>query len=60
MRCKCGKAEKKCLVYAVTKAHAHKGFKVSAKLCLNLSSHKWAKPTHSLLGSFIPTGSWIL
>ena len=34
-KCNCSSLEK-CMVHSVSRTHTHKGFKVSAKLCLNL------------------------
>ena len=36
----------------------HKGFIVSWKLCLNLCSLKWLRPSLSLVISLIPLGLW--
>ena len=37
----------------------HKGSIVSWKLCLNLCSLKWLRPSLSLVISLIPSGLWI-
>ena len=37
----------------------HKGFNVSWKLCLNLCSLRWLRPSLSLVISLIPLGLWI-
>ena len=54
MRCNFNCGDKKNSVHL---AHAHKGFKVSAKLCLNLCFRKRLKPSRTRLTSFTLIGS---
>ena len=42
---------KQCSVSSVSREHEDNGFKVSAKLCLNLCSLKWLKPKRNLLSN---------
>ena len=50
---------KKCSVFSVSREHDHNGFKVSAKSCLNLCSHKLLKPNRNLLITLTPNRSQI-
>ena len=36
------------IVLSISRQHEHNGFTVSGKLCLNLSSCKWLKPSRNL------------
>ena len=51
---------KKCMVVSTSRPQLHNGFKVSWKLCLNLWSRKWLRPTRSLVSNLIPSGLSIL
>ena len=55
-----GSVEKKWAMLSVSREHEHKGFKVSAKLSLNLGSLTRLKSTLNLSRSLIPKGSYIL
>ena len=46
--------EKKCVVDSAKFPQLHKGFIASLKLCRNLYSLRWLKPTRSPVKSFIP------
>ena len=45
---------KKWEVDSISRLQEHSGLIVSWKLCLNLCSLRWLKPTRSLVSSFIP------
>ena len=45
---------KKCVVDSTKFPQLHKGFIPSSKLCRNLCSLRWLKPTRNLVKSFIP------
>ena len=45
---------KKCVVDSTKFPQLHKGFIASTKLCRNLCSLRWLKPTRNLAKSFIP------
>ena len=51
---------RKCAVDSVSKPQLQNGFKESWKLCLNLRSRKWLKPSRSLVINLIPLGLWQL
>ena len=51
-----GQWRKKWVVDSISWSQLHKGFNVSWKLCLNLCSLKWLKPSLSLVISLIPLG----
>ena len=48
------------MVVSTSRPQLHNGFKVSWKLCLNLWSRKWLRPTRSLVSNLIPSGLSIL
>ena len=48
-----GQSRRKCEVDSISKSQLQIGFKQSQKLCLNLCSHKWLRPTSSLVISLI-------
>ena len=47
-------SRKKWEVDSISRLQEHSGLIVSWKLCLNLCSLRWLKPTRSLVSSFIP------
>ena len=49
---------KKWVVDSISWLQLHKGFIVSWKLCFNLCSLKWLRPSLSLVISLIPLGLW--
>ena len=49
-----GQWGRKCERDSVFKPRLQIGFKQSWKICLNLLSHKWLRPTHSRVISLIP------
>ena len=51
---------KKWEVDSISRLQEHSGLIVSWKLCLNLCSLRWLKPTRSLVSSFIPYTSTTL
>ena len=51
-----GQWRRKCAVDSISKPQLHNGFKESWKLCLNLCSRKWLKPSRSLVINLIPLG----
>ena len=51
---------RKCAVDSISKPQLQNGFKESWKLCLNLCSCKWLKPSRSLVINLIPLGLWQL
>ena len=51
---------KKCNAVSASMLQEHNGFKVSSKLCQNLSSRNWLNPNLNLVSNFIPTRSWML
>ena len=51
-----GQWRKKWVVDSISWPQLHKGFNVSWKLCLNLCSLRWLKPSLSLVISLIPLG----
>ena len=55
-----GQWRRKCAVDSISKPQLQNGFKESWKLCLNLYSHKWLKPSRSLVINLIPLGLWQL
>ena len=55
-----GQWRRKCAVDSISKPQLQNGFKESWKLCLNLSSRKWLKPSRSLVMNLIPLGLWQL
>ena len=54
-----GQWRKKWVADSISWPQLHKGFIVSWKLCLNLCSLKWLRPSLSLVISLIPLGLWI-
>ena len=54
------KRRRKCAVDSISKPQLQNGFKESWKLCLNLCSRKWLKPSRSLVINLIPLGLWQL
>ena len=50
----------KCIFVSGSILQGHRGFKVSAKLYLNLCSRKWLKPNRNLVSNLISTSSLIL
>ena len=48
------------MVVSTSRPQLHNGFKVSWKLCLNLCSRKWLRPTRSLVSNLIPSRLSIL
>ena len=55
-----GQWRRKCAVDSISKPQLQNGFKESWKLCLNLCSRKWLKPSRSLVINLIPLGLWQL
>ena len=55
-----GQWKRKCAVDSISKPQLQNGFKESWKLCLNLCSRKWLKPSRSLVINLIPLGLWQL
>ena len=55
-----GQWRRKCPVDSKSKPQQQNRFKGSWKLCLNLCSSKWLKPSHSLVINLIPLGLWQL
>ena len=55
-----GQRRRKCAVDSISKPQLQNGFKESWKLCLNLCSRKWLKPSRSLVINLIPLGLWQL
>ena len=55
-----GQWRRKCEVDSISKPQLQNGFKESWKLCLNLCSRKWLKPSRSLVINLIPLGLWQL
>ena len=55
-----GQWRRKCAVDSISKLQLQNGFKESWKLCLNLCSRKWLKPSRSLVSNLIPLGLWQL
>ena len=55
-----GQWRRKCAVDSISKLQLQNGFKESWKLCLNLCSRKWLKPSRSLVINLIPLGLWQL
>ena len=51
---------RKYAVDSIPKPQLQNGFKESWKLCLNLCSRKWLKPSRSLVSNLIPLGLWQL
>ena len=51
-----GQWRKKWVMDSISWPQLHKGFNVSWKLCLNLCSLKWLRPSLSLVISLIPLG----
>ena len=55
-----GQWRRKCLADSISKPHLQNVFKESWKLCLNLCSRNWLKPSRSLAINLIPLGLWQL
>ena len=55
-----GQWRRKCLADSISKPQLQNVFKESWKLCLNLCSRKWLKPSCSLVINLIPLGLWQL
>ena len=55
-----GQWRRKCSVDSKSKPQQQNRFNESWKLCLNLCSSKWLKPSHSLVINLIPLGLWQL
>ena len=55
-----GQWRRKCAVDSISKPQLQNGFKESWKVCLNLCSRKWLKPSRSLVINLIPLGLWQL
>ena len=55
-----GQWRRKCAVDSTSKPQLQDRFKESWKLCLNLCSRKWLKPSRSLVINLIPLGLWQL
>ena len=55
-----GQWRRTCAVDSVSKRKLQNGFKEFGKLCLNLCSRKWLKPSHTLVINLIPLGLWQL
>ena len=55
-----GEWRRKWAVDSISKPRLQNGFKESWKLCLNLRSRKWLKPSRSLVINLIPLGLWQL
>ena len=55
-----GQWRRKRAVDSISKPQLQNGFKESWKLCLNLCSRKWLKPSRSLVINLIPLGLWQL
>ena len=55
-----GQWRRTCAVDSVSKPQLQNRFKEFGKLCLNLCSRKWLKPSHSLVINLIPLGLWQL
>ena len=51
-----GQWRRKCAVDSISKLQLQNGFRGSWKLCLDLCSRKWLKPSHSLAINLIPLG----
>ena len=52
--------QRKCVVNSISKPQPQNGFKESWKLCLNLCSRKWLKPSCSLVINLVPLAFWQL
>ena len=55
-----GQWRRKCLADSISKPQLQNVFKESWKLCLNLCSRNWLKPSRSLAINLIPLGLWQL
>ena len=55
-----GQWRRMCAVYSISELQLQNGFKESWKICLNLCSRKWLKPSSSLVINLIPLGLWQL
>ena len=51
-----GQWRRKCAADSISKLQLQNGFRGSWKLCLDLCSRKWLKPSHSLVINLIPFG----
>ena len=50
--------KKKCVFLSISRPPEQNGFRVSWKLCLNLSSRKWLRPRRSLVRYLISLQLW--